>query len=147
MSLNKAIIIGRVGRDCELRYSQSGAPFGNFSVATDESYKGKDGQKVEATEWHNVSCFGKTAEFCGNYAHKGRMVYVEGRIKTEKWQDKDGVEKYTTKIMADRVQLLDRKPEGQQQPASAPEYTGRQEYAGGGSAGMDDAPFAPFENY
>ena len=146
MSLNKAIIIGRVGRDCEVRYAQSGSPFGNFSVATDESYKGKDGQKVEATEWHNVSCFGKTAEFAGNYVQKGRLVYVEGRIKTEKWTDKDGAEKYTTKIMADRIQLLDKRQDGQQPAPQQQEYAGRQEY-GSGPSGMDDAPFAPFEAY
>jgi single-strand DNA-binding protein len=137
-SLNKVIIIGHLGRDPEMRYTPSGQPVANFSVATDESYKSKDGQKVEVTEWHNITAWGKTAEFVGNYLSKGRMVYVEGKLKTEKYTDKQGVEKYTTKIVADRVQGLDKKPDGQQQPAA--QTTGRQDMSTMDS--MDDgAPF------
>jgi single-strand DNA-binding protein len=146
-SLNKVIIIGHLGRDPEMRYTPSGQPVANFSVATDESYKGKDGQKVEKSEWHRIVAWGKQAEFCGNYLAKGRLVYVEGKLETRKWTDKDtGVERYTTEIKADRVMGMDKRPEGQPTGAQ-PEYTGRQEYAGGGSAGMDDAPFMRFEAY
>lgn len=140
-SVNRAIIIGRMGRDPEMRFTPSGQAVANFSIATDETYTGKDGQKVEKTEWHRIVVWGKQAEFCGNYLSKGRLVYIEGKIETRKWVDKDGVEKYTTEIKADRVQGLDRRKDGQQQAAPQSEYTGRQEYAGGGSAGMDDAPF------
>ena len=146
-SVNRAIIIGRLGRDPEVRHTQSGQVVASFSVATDESYKDKQGNKVDVTEWHNVTAWGKTAEFIGAYLGKGRLVYIEGKLKTEKYTDQQGVEKYTTKVVADRVQAMDKRPEGQQQvaPQSAP--AGREEYLGGGSAGMDDAPFAAFDNY
>ena len=134
-SVNKVIIVGRIGRDPEIRHTQSGQVVASFSVATDESYKGKDGQKVEATEWHNVTAWAKTAEFVGNYLDKGRLVYVEGKLKTEKYTAKDGSEKYTTKIIADRIQALDRKPDGQGQPAQTA-TTGRQDMSE-----MDDCPF------
>ena len=147
-SLNKVILIGRIGRDPEMRYTPSGQPVASFSVATDESYTSKDGQKVEKTEWHRIVVWGKQAEFCGNYLSKGRLVYVEGKLETRKWTDKDGAEKYTTEIKADRVLGLDsRQNEGQQQPATTQGQAGRQEYAGGGSSGMDDAPFMRFEHF
>lgn len=145
-SVNKVLIIGHLGRDPEMKYMPSGQAVANFSVATDESYKDKDGQKVEKTEWHRITVWGKQAEFCGNFLAKGRLVYVEGKLETRKWTDKDGVEKYTTEIKAERVQGLDRKPEGQQQSAPQQERPVRQEY-GSGPAGMDEAPFAPFEAY
>ena len=140
-SVNKVIIVGRIGRDPEIRNTQSGQVVASFSVATDESYKGKDGQKVEATEWHNVTAWGKQAEFIANYLSKGRLVYVEGKLKAEKYTDKQGVEKYTTKIVADRVQGLDKRPDGQQPVQQQEAGPVREEYLGGGSAGMDDAPF------
>lgn len=125
-SVNKVIIVGRIGRDPEVRHTQSGQPVASLSVATDESYKDKQGNKVESTEWHNVTAWGKTAEFIGAYLSKGRLVYVEGKLKTEKYTDQQGVEKYTTKIVADRVQAMDKLPEGQQQAAPTEQYTGRQ---------------------
>lgn len=146
-SLNKVIIIGRLGQDPEMRYTPSGQPVANFSVATDESYKDKDGQKVEKTEWHRIVAWGKQAEFIGNYLSRGRLVYVEGKLETRRWTDKDGAEKYTTEIKVERVMGMDKKPEGQQQPATAQGHAGRQEYAGGGSSGMDDAPFMRFEHF
>lgn len=142
-SVNKVIVVGHIGRDPEIRNTQSGQQVASFSVATDESYKGKDGQKVEATEWHNVTVWGKQAEFVANYLAKGRLVYVEGKLKTEKYTGKDGVEKYTTKIIAERVQGLDKRPEGQQPVSrtSAPS----DDYSGPAfpteASGMDDAPF------
>lgn len=133
-SLNKAIIIGRIGKTPETRFTQSGQQATSFSVATDESYKDKQGNKVEATEWHNVTAWGKTSEFVANYLDKGRLVYVEGKLETKKYTAKDGTEKYTTKIIADRIQALDRKPDGQGQPAQT--ATGRQDMNE-----MDEAPF------
>lgn len=112
--LNKAQIIGRLGKDPELRYSQSGVAMANLSVATDESYKGQDGNKVERTEWHKVSCFNKQAENCANYLSKGSLVYVEGSLQTRQWQDQDGQTRYSTEIKAQRVQFLDKKGEGNQ---------------------------------
>lgn len=156
-SLNKAILIGRLGRDPEMRYTPSGQPVANFSIATDETYTGKDGQKVEKTEWHRIVVWGKQAEFCGNYLSKGRLVYIEGKIETRKWTDKDGVEKYTTEIKADRVQGLDsRQSEGGYAPAPNQQFQKNQNGSQGGgrgydedmgpafpseASGMDDAPF------
>ena len=126
-SLNKVFIIGRLGRDPDTRYTAAGLPAASFSVATDESYKDKQGQKVDVVEWHNVTAFGKTAEFVSSYLSKGRLVYVEGKIKTEKYTDKQGVEKYATKILADRVQGLDKREDGQQQAAPQERYTERKD--------------------
>lgn len=153
-SLNKVILIGRLGRDPEMRYTPSGQPVTNFSLATDESYTGKDGNKVEKTEWHRIVVWGKQAEFCGNYLAKGRLVYVEGKLETRKWTDKDGAEKYTTEIKADRVLGLDsRQAEGgverapqYQQKAPATQPAGRQEeelgpWSPSEASLMDDAPF------
>ncbi|GAB1411099.1 single-stranded DNA-binding protein [Desulfovibrionales bacterium] len=154
-SLNKVMLIGRLGRDPEMRYTASGQPVTNFSMATDESYTSKDGQKVEKTEWHRIVVWGKQAEFCGNYLAKGRMVYVEGKIETRKWQDQAGVEKYTTEIRADRVVGLDsRQSEGGYAPAPPnqknsgapqPDSTDYADEYGPAfpseASGMDGAPF------
>lgn len=116
-SMNKAIIIGRVGQDPKLTYTQNGQAVVNFSVATDEGYRDKQtGQKVEKTEWHRIVAWRQTAEFVGNYVGKGRMVAIEGKIETRKWQDQNGQDKYTTEINAHNVQALDRAPEQQSQP-------------------------------
>ena len=112
-SLNKVMLIGRLGRDPEIRYTQSGQAVANFSIATDETYMGKDGQKVEKTEWHKIVVWGKQAEFCGNYLSKGRLIYVEGKIETRKWQDQNGQDRYSTEIKAVTIQALDKKPDGQ----------------------------------
>lgn len=131
-SLNKVILIGRLGRDPEMKYTPAGQPVANFSLATDESYKGKDGQKVEKTEWHRIVAWGKQAEFVGNYLAKGRLVYIEGKLETRKWTDKDGAEKYTTEVKADRIQGLDAAPsQGQAGSTNFPD----------GPSGMDDLPF------
>ena len=155
-SLNKVLLIGRLGRDPEMRYTPSGQPVTNFSIATDETYTGKDGQKVEKTEWHRIVVWGKQAEFCGNYLAKGRLVYIEGKLETRKWTDKDGAEKYTTEIKADRVVGLDsRQSEGGYTPAPQQYQKTQAAPQGGGSnyeddlgpafpseaSGMDDAPF------
>jgi len=107
--LNKAQIIGRLGKPVDMKYSQAGNPIATFSVATDESYTDRNGQRQDATEWHNIVCYGKTADICGKYLDKGSLVYIEGRLRTRKWQDRDGRDRYTTEIHADRVQFLDRR--------------------------------------
>ncbi len=131
--LNKVQIIGRLGADPDLKYLPSGAPVCNLSVATDESYQDKDGNKVQRTEWHRVTVFQRSAENCKNYLFKGSLVYVEGSLQTRKWQDQQGNDRYTTEIKAQRVQFLDRKGEG-----SGGQYgQGNQGGYGGGSYGQD----------
>jgi single-strand DNA-binding protein len=105
-SVNKVILIGNLGRDPETRYMPDGGAVTNISVATTDVWKDKQGEKQEKTEWHRVAFFGKLAEIAGEYLKKGSQVYVEGRLQTRKWQDKEGVDKYTTEIVADRMQML-----------------------------------------
>ena len=106
-SINKVIIIGNLGRDPEVRYTPSGAAVCNVSVATTRNWKDKNsGDKVEETEWHRVVFYDRLAEIAGEYLKKGRSVYVEGRLKTRKWADKDGKDNYTTEIVAEQMQLL-----------------------------------------
>ena len=105
-SVNKVILIGNLGRDPETRYMPDGGAITNLSVATTDTWKDKQGEKQEKTEWHRVAFFGKLAEIAGEYLKKGSQVYVEGRLQTRKWQDKEGVDKYTTEIVADRMQML-----------------------------------------
>lgn len=115
-SVNKAIILGNVGKDPEIRYMADGKAAASLSVATSSSWKDKSGEKQESTEWHRISAFGKLAEIIGEYVKKGSQIYIEGRITTRKWKDKDGQDKYTTEIIADQMQMLggpksDAKPE------------------------------------
>lgn len=106
-SINKVIIIGNLGRDPELRYTPSGSAVCNVSIATTRNWKSKDsGERVEETEWHRVVFYDRLAEIAGEYLKKGRPVYVEGRLKTRKWQDKDGKDTYTTEIVAEQMQML-----------------------------------------
>ncbi len=106
-SLNKAMIIGRLGKDPEVRYTQGGQAVASFSVATDHKWTNKTGEKQEKTERHRVKAWGKLAELAGEYLSKGRQVYVEGRIETSEYTDKDGVKKYSTEINAQEIQFLD----------------------------------------
>lgn len=118
-SVNKVILVGRLGKDPELRNTQGGASVCNMTLATDESYTDRDGNKHDQTEWHRVTAFNKQADNCAQYLHKGSMIYVEGKLSTRKWQDQSGQDRYTTEIKADRVQFLDSKPNngnGGQQP-------------------------------
>ncbi len=131
-SVNKVIIVGNLGRDPEMRYMPSGDAIANVAVAT--SYKSKDkntGEQKELTEWHRISFFGKLAEIVGQYLKKGSTVYVEGRLQTRKYTDKDGVEKYATDIVAESMQMLGGKPAGG-------ESQGQQGYQGG--TGPRDTP-------
>ena len=106
-SINKAIIVGNLGKDPEVRYMPNGDAVANITVATTESWKDKNtGEKKELTEWHRIVFYRKLAEIVGQYLKKGSQVYIEGRIQTRKWQDKEGVERYTTEIIADEMQML-----------------------------------------
>src|SRR4051794_31758580 len=106
-SVNKVILVGNLGRDAELRYTPGGAPVATLNLATTEVWNDKtSGQKQEKTEWHRIVLWGKSAEALSEYLTKGKQIYVEGRLQTRKWQDKDGVEKYTTEIRSDKIVLL-----------------------------------------
>lgn len=105
-SVNKVILVGNLGRDAELRYTPGGAAVATLNLATTETWKDKEGQKKEDTQWHRVILWGKTAESLQDYLTKGKQIYVEGKLQTRKWKDKDGNEKYTTEVKGDRVVLL-----------------------------------------
>jgi single-strand DNA-binding protein len=107
--VNKAILVGRLGADPEVRYTPDGTMITNFRMATDEQWKDKNGEKVQKTEWHRIVTYRKLAEICGKYLHKGSLVYVEGRIQTRAWDDKEGVKRYTTEISASDMRMLDSK--------------------------------------
>lgn len=104
--VNKVILIGNLGRDPEVRYTQNGTAVATFSVATTEVFKKQDGGKDERTEWHNVVAWARLGEICGKYLSKGSKVYVEGRLQTRKWQDKDGQDRYTTEIVAREMKMI-----------------------------------------
>ena len=122
--INKAILIGNLGADPEVRYTQNGAAVANFNIATTESWV-KEGAKEERTEWHRIVAFGKLGEICGEYLAKGSKVYIEGRIQTRQWDDKDGNKRYTTEIVARDMKMLTPKNSGGQ---------------GGGSYGTEEPP-------
>lgn len=125
-SVNKVIIVGNLGRDPETRYMPSGDAMTNIAVATTDKWKDKaTGEQKEATEWHRIAFFGKLAEIAGQYLKKGSQVYIEGKLRTRKWTDKDGIEKYSTEIIADSMQML-----------------GSRQGMGGGSAAMDESGFS-----
>ncbi len=121
--INKVILIGRLGADPEVRYTQDGTMVTNFRLATDESRKDKSGERVTKTEWHRIVTFGKLAEICGNYLAKGRLVYIEGRIQTRAWDDNEGTKRYTTEIVAQNMQMLERKGQATDQ-SGASNYSG-----------------------
>ncbi len=104
--VNKVLLIGRLGKDPEVRYTQSGGAVASFTMATSENWNDKNGQKQERTEWHRIVAWGKLGELCGQYLAKGRQAYVEGRLQTREWVDKEGQKKYTTEIVALTVQFL-----------------------------------------
>jgi single-strand DNA-binding protein len=111
-SLNKVMLIGRLGKDPEIRYTPDGAPVANFSLATGEFWTDKSGTRQERTEWHNIVAWNKLAELAKRFLAKGRQVYIEGRIRTREWDDKDGNKRRTTEIMANQMVLLGSRPEG-----------------------------------
>ncbi|MFP7755696.1 single-stranded DNA-binding protein [Thermodesulfobacteriota bacterium B35] len=123
--VNKVILIGNLGRDPELRYTQNGTPVASLRVATSRKWKGQDGQMQEQTEWHSVVAWSRLAELCNEYLSKGSKVYVEGRLQTRKWQDQNGNDRYTTEVVAQDIQFL------------SPRGTG-----GGGGGGYGGGGFA-----
>jgi len=130
--VNRVFIIGNLGADPEVRYSGQGNAVANLSIATSDTWKDKQtGEQKEATEWHRVVLFNKTAEVAGQYLGKGSKVYIEGRIQTRKWQDQNGTDRYTTEIVGNDLQMLDSRGGGQQAPA---------QQQGGGDAGPQDDP-------
>lgn len=146
--VNKVILVGNLGRDPELRYTKSGQPVATFSVATTESWNDKSGERTERTEWHRIVAWGRTGELCSQYLSKGRSVYIEGRIQSREWEDKEGQKRNTTEINAQTVQFLgggqnqgsgrmtgDGMPSGNP-PPGAPDSSG-----GGPPAPGDDIPF------
>lgn len=147
-TVNKVILVGRLGKDPELRSIPSGTSVAKFSLATDERFTDKAGEKQERTEWHNIVAWGKLAEICGQYLRKGKLVYIEGSIRTDSWDDKEtGVKKYRTEIIANTMQMLDKKGDdegggysgggGYRKPAS----TGAGAPAGGQIEDDDEVPF------
>ena len=136
--VNKAILIGRLGKDPEVRYTPDGTMIINFNLATDEQWKDKNGEKVQKTEWHRIVTFGKLAEICGNYLVKGKLVFVEGRIQTRSWEDKEGVKRYTTEIVANNMQMLDSKGQNKADESSSDSTSTN---VAGSSTPMDDVPF------
>ena len=128
--VNKVILVGNLGNDPDVRYTAGGAAISNISIATTESWKDKNtGDKQEKTEWHRVVFFGKLAEIVGEYLRKGSQVYVEGRLQTNKWQDKEGNDRYTTEIIANEMQMLGSKGGGSANYESAPQSQPAQDYA------------------
>jgi len=111
-SLNKVMLIGNLGKDPEVRYTAGGTAVASFSLATSEKFKGKTGEWEEKTEWHNITLWARLAEIAGEYLSKGKTVYIEGRLQTRKWQDKDGKDRYTTEIVGEKMQMLSGKGEG-----------------------------------
>jgi len=127
MSLNKVMLIGNLGQDPEIRYTQSQLAVCTLNIATGERKKNPDGQWVEHTEWHRVVAFGKTAENCGQYLQKGKQIYCEGNLRTRKWQDKSGQDRYTTEIVANTVQFLGGKGAGSSSSSNADSLSGGME--------------------
>ena len=113
-SLNKVLLIGNLGKDPEVRYTTSGTAVASFSLATSEKFKNKGGEWEERTEWHNVILWGRLAEIAGEYLGKGKTVYIEGRLQTRKWQDKEGKDRYTTEIVGEKMQMLSKKDTGRE---------------------------------
>ena len=145
MSVNKVILVGNLGKDPEVRFTNTGSAVANFPIATSEQWNDRDGKRQERTEWHNIVVWGKQAESCGQYLAKGRQVYVEGSIRTRSYDDKSGVKRYVTEIVAQRIQFLGggggtRLP--QQQGGEPSDEMGMGGMGGGGQPPMDDdVPF------
>ena len=139
MSVNKVILLGRLGRDPEVRYMPNGEAVCNFSIATSETWNDRNGQRQERTEWHNITMYRRLAEIAGQYLKKGREVYIEGRIQTRKWTDKEGQERYSTEIVANEMKML-----GKREGMGAPqEGNDASDYA---PASRKDKPKPAFED-
>ncbi len=145
--LNKVILIGNLGRDPELRYTANGQPVANFTLATTESWTNKSGEREQRTEWHRIVTWGRLAEICGEHLSKGKQVYVEGRLQTREWEDREGNKRRTTEVTANQVLMLGRRgdaPGGPSSPPDAPEGPTPEGPTPEGSApdsSSDDIPF------
>ena len=138
--VNKVILLGHLGRDPEMRYMPDGTAVANMTIATSESYKDRDGNRQERTEWHRIALWGRTAEIAGEYLRKGSQAYIEGRLRTRKWTDKDGQDRYTTEIVGGRLQLIGgHRSEGDGGNSAAP-------HAGGGGGDIGDATAEDFDD-
>ena len=141
--VNKVILVGHLGADPEMRYTQSGSGVCEMRIATNESWTDRSGQRQERTEWHRIVVWGKTAENCSKFLSKGRMVYVEGRLRTRSWDDRDGNKRYTTEVIANDVQFLGGRDGGgggrggrdDGPPPADPDFYDGNDYGGGGSGG------------
>jgi single-strand DNA-binding protein len=137
-SVNKVILIGNLGRDPEVRFTQGGTPVANFTMATTERWNDPSGEKKEKTEWHRIVVWGKQAEIAAEYLKKGRSVYIEGSLQTREWTDRDGNKRYTTEVRAQRLQFLGRPDDRGGSPGAAPvEDAGEPQ----GGYAEDDIPF------
>ncbi|APG24267.1 single-stranded DNA-binding protein [Syntrophotalea acetylenica] len=151
MSVNKVILVGNLGKDPELRYTASGTAVANFSLATTERFKDRDGNSQEKTEWHNIVAWRQLAEICGKYLTKGRQVYIEGKIQTRSYEDRDGNKRYITEIVADQMQMLGRAGDDNSGGGGGgyQRREPRQERSGGGSNNQprqteyEEPPFNP----
>jgi len=147
--LNKVMLIGRLGADPEVRYTQSGTPVANFNIATSEQWTNKEGGKEEKTEWHHIVAWKRLAEICEKYLAKGKLVYIEGKLRTRAWDDRDGVKRYVTEIVAQTMQMLDRASSGNGSSSnesssrfgSGDEKAGKPSHFDGPVADDDDIPF------
>jgi single-strand DNA-binding protein len=139
-SVNKVILVGNLGKDAELRYTPGGAAVATLNLATTEVWNDKQGQRQEKTEWHRIVLWGKQAESLQEYLVKGKQIYVEGRLQTRQWDDKDGNKRYTTEIKADRITLLGGGGGGR---GGGGMERGGTAHAGGGGGGMDEPPMEP----
>lgn len=137
-SVNKVILVGRLGQDPEVRYTQGGTAVANLRIATDETWKDQSGERQQRTEWHTVVLWRRLAEICGQYLSKGRLVYIEGKLQTRSWQDREGNKRYSTEVQADNMVMLGgRSEEGQAPPAAQPAAAA----ASDSGTSDDDIPF------
>lgn len=142
MSVNKVILVGNLGKDPELRYTSSGTAVATFSLATSERYKDRSGEQQEKTEWHNIVTWRNLAEICGKYLHKGKQIYIEGRIQTRSYDDRDGNKRYITEIVADQMQMLGSKGDDGGRGRQNDNYDQRQEPQAEESQ-VSEPPFNP----
>ena len=141
MSVNKVILVGRLGRDPETRYTSGGQAVANFSIATDETYKDKNGERQKRTEWHKIVVWGKQAEIAQQYLKKGSLIFIEGRIQSREWQDKEGQKRTSFEIVASNFRMLGGRADGAAAGAGGGAHRG-----GGGGGDFDDQP-GPEESY
>ncbi len=135
-SVNKVILIGRLGKDPEIRYTNDSTPVANFSIATSEYYKDRNGERQETTEWHNIVAWRQLAEISEKFLHKGKQVFIEGKLRTRSWEDKDGNKKYATEIVADNITLLGRREDDE-----------NGNHAGGNSTSQSSRPAGNTSSY